>query len=235
MTNEEKGKTEKWVASKRVKHAYGYDSDSKLMRHFGIRGIPHAVLVDAAGTVVWRGHPGQLSDDVVEGALVGALAVPVWDWPEAAAPARTALAEGRYADALDLAKKLGDGGAPIAKGIQGMVDGRMASLRAAAGSGDVLRTFGLAKSAKMDFAGLPVAEEAARILKKIEDDPDSAGIMEGQKALAQIGTQNPRTRKDAERLIARLESLARAHPDTIVSQGAQEMILQLRGMSRRLR
>jgi hypothetical protein len=39
---------------------------------YGVRGIPHSVLIDPRGQVVWRGHPGSLSDGKVKDALKGA-------------------------------------------------------------------------------------------------------------------------------------------------------------------
>ena len=42
------------------KNPDAYDPDARLHEYFGVHGIPHAILVDAAGTVVWRGHPARL-------------------------------------------------------------------------------------------------------------------------------------------------------------------------------
>lgn len=39
---------------------------------WGVRGIPDAFLIDPEGKVLWRGHPGQLDDKLVEQALANA-------------------------------------------------------------------------------------------------------------------------------------------------------------------
>jgi cytochrome c biogenesis protein CcmG, thiol:disulfide interchange protein DsbE len=38
------------------------DRNGKLNKHFGVQGIPHALLVDKTGKVVWEGHPAGLKD-----------------------------------------------------------------------------------------------------------------------------------------------------------------------------
>jgi len=48
--------------------------DGSAAKAFGIQGIPHAVLVDPNGVIVWAGHPAQLGQQTVENALAGARA-----------------------------------------------------------------------------------------------------------------------------------------------------------------
>jgi hypothetical protein len=45
---------------------------SRTNSFYGVKGIPHAVLIDPEGAVVWRGHPGGLSSGKVKEALKGA-------------------------------------------------------------------------------------------------------------------------------------------------------------------
>src|SRR5262245_44923612 len=77
VTDEGESDTVKWIAAKKVKYAYAYDKGGKLKRFFGVQGIPHAVLVDATGTVVWDGHPASLDPATIEKALGGALPKPM--------------------------------------------------------------------------------------------------------------------------------------------------------------
>jgi thiol-disulfide isomerase/thioredoxin len=42
------------------------DRNGKLNKEFGIQGIPHAMLVDKSGKIVWEGHPMSLKDADVE-------------------------------------------------------------------------------------------------------------------------------------------------------------------------
>ena len=104
VTGEGKGDTEKWVESKGAEYPYGYDKGGKIRSYFGVTGIPHAVLIDPTGTIVWRGNPGGLSNATIEASLGGALAEPLWKWPDAAKKVRQALqACINHSQVLDLA------------------------------------------------------------------------------------------------------------------------------------
>ena len=106
LTSEGAADTEKWVKDKGVTYPYAYDKGGKLSNWFGVSGIPHAVLLDSNGTVVWKGHPASLPMETLEAALSTALTVPLYDWSGAAKAARAFLQKGQYAKALAAAQKL---------------------------------------------------------------------------------------------------------------------------------
>ncbi len=64
LTDEPKSKVEPFAGQMGMTYAVGCGSQSKGV--YGVRGIPHAFVVDVAGKVVWRGHPG---DSGLEGAI----------------------------------------------------------------------------------------------------------------------------------------------------------------------
>jgi len=39
-----------------------------LVQKYGVNGIPHAFLIGKDGKLIWRGHPMQLTDAILEGA-----------------------------------------------------------------------------------------------------------------------------------------------------------------------
>ena len=39
---------------------------------WGVSGFPSATLVNGRGVIVWEGHPGALTPEIIESALVGA-------------------------------------------------------------------------------------------------------------------------------------------------------------------
>ena len=57
LTDETKTKVEPFAAEMGMTYAVGCGSRSKSA--YGVRGIPHAFVVDVAGKVVWRGHPAS--------------------------------------------------------------------------------------------------------------------------------------------------------------------------------
>ena len=60
VTNEKRDVVEKFL--KKTKMDYFPALDANLGRTFGVTGIPHAVLVDKTGKIVWEGHPATLTD-----------------------------------------------------------------------------------------------------------------------------------------------------------------------------
>lgn len=45
------------------------DPGGSLGRQLGVRGIPHAFLVDRMGRIVWRGHPLNLPEEEIQKVL----------------------------------------------------------------------------------------------------------------------------------------------------------------------
>lgn len=66
VTNEDAGTVEAFRKSVPMKYSVATDASGGLARHFGVRGIPHAVLVDAQGVVRWTGHPMALNEALIQ-------------------------------------------------------------------------------------------------------------------------------------------------------------------------
>ena len=50
-----------------IEYYSAIDTQARLMRHFEINSIPHAVVIDPAGKVAWKGHPGYLDAQLLRG------------------------------------------------------------------------------------------------------------------------------------------------------------------------
>ncbi|MEM6822834.1 MAG: TlpA disulfide reductase family protein [Verrucomicrobiota bacterium] len=48
-----------------VKYPMSIDSNGKLQKRFGVNSIPHALLVNSAGKIVWEGSPSKLTNEVI--------------------------------------------------------------------------------------------------------------------------------------------------------------------------
>ena len=237
MTDEAKGVTEKWVKAKGVKYAYAYDKGGKLARRFGVRGIPHSILVGPSGTILWRGHPGMLDHEQVEAALVGALTRPVYEWPGEASSVKNAFVHGKYAKALELAQALKADELGIAKSIQALITQQTAAMKSAYEAQSYARALALAEENADGFKGLPEAAEAEALIAKIKADPELKVIVKGQQKLAELrrGMSTMRRQKDADKLISAAEKLARKYDGTIVQTQARELVDECRKKRRKLR
>lgn len=47
-------------------YAVATDTGGRLNEKMGIKGIPHAFLVNKDGTIVWEGHPGSMPESEIE-------------------------------------------------------------------------------------------------------------------------------------------------------------------------
>lgn len=70
LSDESAGVVEPYVEERGLSLRIGVDSRTNSL--YGVTGIPHSVLIDPEGQVVWRGHPGSLSNGKVKDALKGA-------------------------------------------------------------------------------------------------------------------------------------------------------------------
>ncbi len=235
LTSEAKDKTEKWIAEKGARYGYGYDEGRKLMDSLGLGFYPSAVLLDPSGTLVWKGNPAALGPELLEQALVGALPLPLWEWPEEAAAVKEAYVQRQLSQALRRARGLGDTGKPLALILEELIRGRGEALRRAHGAGDYLETLALAEACEQELAGLPEAEEAARLRAAIARDAEAQRILEGQRSLAKLAAEagGMRRKKDAEALIPAVQKLVLQYPGTIVETRGRELVARLQEAVRR--
>ena len=64
-------------------YSLALDPSARMQRHFGVRGIPHCVVISPDGKVRWQGHPsgldsGKLGAIVKAGRGAGAAFEPYW-------------------------------------------------------------------------------------------------------------------------------------------------------------
>lgn len=226
MTDEGKGDTEKWIAAKGAKFAYGYDKGGKMSTFFGVTGIPHAVLIDASGTVVWRGNPGGLTNEIVEQHLAGALPTPIWEWPDSAKKVRTALQKRQFAKAIEEARALGEEGASITGALETMVKGKVAALKAAADSADWLTVEEGGKELVKELSGLAEAEEAEALLDRLKGDKAAQAVAGAQKEIRKL--MSGRIKKgDIPRIEKKLADIAGEFPNTGASRDAARALASL--------
>jgi len=66
VTDEETSVVEPFMQKIPMNYSVAIDAKGKLGTGFGIEGIPHALLVNKAGKIVWEGHPMELTDADIE-------------------------------------------------------------------------------------------------------------------------------------------------------------------------
>ncbi len=235
MTDEGKGETEKWIAAKGAKYAYGYDKGGKLSRYFGVSGIPHVVLIDATGVVLYNGGAGGASEELLRKATAGALPKPLWEWTAAAKSVKSALLKQQFKAAIDEAAKLGepDGGPAIKSAVEGMVKAKVELMNATYKKGDFLGAEVAAKSLQKDLAGLPEQAEAVKTAADIEANTAAEPVLKNQRLIAKIREKAPTKRKEVEAAIEDLTKIRKNASGTFAAEEADALALQLRAMLNR--
>jgi len=224
---EDKEKTEAWITKRRAKYAWGYDPDGSLMATLNIRSIPHAVLLDANRNIVWRGHPGALTDEHIATAVKGALATPLWE-NEGASEVRSALAARRYGTAMAAAQKLGEehDGPRLTEFLKKHVENRMRAISSAREMGDYLGAQEMAETAARELAGLPEAVAAAEVVAELAKDEEAQAVIQAQLEFRRVmnALLDVATRAEAEPHLQELMRLAREHEGTIVEKRIRALL-----------
>ena len=229
MTSEGKSDTDKWAATKHAKYAYAYDKGGKLSSFFGVSGIPHAALIDASGTIVWTGHPGELSESLIDKAITGALTKPLWEWAPSAKDVKNALLKHSYKSALDGAAKLAatDDGPAIVKAIEGMVQGRIDGMKADYSKGNFLGAEDAATALQKDLEGLPGKDDAVKMLADVKANKEAVPVLKAQKQIAKLRAAGLSKSKEIDAAIEDLKKIAKDVPGTYAATEASAFVVAL--------
>lgn len=168
---------------------------------YGVRGIPHSVLVDPQGKVAWSGSPYSISKGAIKDALKGAkkgarsfLAVPV-DEPPAGrlAPHAKAMEQGNPGKALapllafaSDAKATDEeksGAAALVAAIEEHVALLNRQAEALVKSRDVLRALAVFDALAKEFGAAPPGEAGKKRAAELRADPAIKKEIAGAEAL----------------------------------------------------
>jgi cytochrome c biogenesis protein CcmG, thiol:disulfide interchange protein DsbE len=69
VTDEDRPTVDAFLKKMEMNYTVAIDADGALGNSFGIKGIPHALLVDKTGKIVWEGHPLALQESDIEALL----------------------------------------------------------------------------------------------------------------------------------------------------------------------
>jgi uncharacterized protein YqgV (UPF0045/DUF77 family) len=229
VTDEGVKDTEGFVKSTGMTYAYAYDKGGKLKGWAGVAGIPHAILLDAGGKVVWEGHPGSLPEDAIKKAVTGAVSKPMWEWPASTKDVRAALQKHAYAEALAKLAKLGDGGdlAPIKAAIQGMVTSRVGAMKGSFAEGDLYAANEDATELVKALEGLPEKADAEKVLADIKADKDADKVLKAQKKLAEILDKKLKKR-EFDAAIADVQKIEKEFAGGFVAKQAGVLVIELK-------
>jgi hypothetical protein len=234
VTDEPKKDTDDFVEKTGAKYAYAYDKGGKLKARFGVSGIPHALLVDPSGKVVWAGHPASLNAKVIEQHLTGALTKPMWEWSASAKDAKAALQKRKYADALAAAAKIPEAeqGPAIRDAIQNVVKSRVEAAKAALTAGDFLSAQESGAELTKELEGLPEKADADKVVADVKANKDADKVLRAQKTIRDLKGQKLSKKKDLEKAMTDLKKIQKDLSGTYAGKEAEEFLIELQARKR---
>lgn len=237
VTDEGKSLTEDWIEAQRARYGYAYDKSGQAKRFFGVRGIPHAILVDPTGRIVWRGHPAKLDRALLEPYLEGAIAVPVWDLPKSARDVRKALEKRKFAAALEAATEMGEEGAGLRESLATLIANRLERLEEAFAAGDFRTALMLADRMSEELAGLEAGTRATEIAKGIGSDKQAKAVLKAQEQVAEMRAEmrEVEKKKEADRLVTKLEKIEAECDGSMAATQARALREEILTLRRKLK
>lgn len=232
MTDEAKSPTEKFVEETRAGFAYAYDKKGELMKRLGVRGFPSAYLIDAAGTIVWEGHPMSLNAATIEKSLGGAFANPLWEGSKQTAKARKAILKREFDKAFgELGKLQDDEARELEKALEALVEKRLGAMEARLEKGDYLSAERLADALADELGKHPEVRRVAAVEEALKAKEVKA-LLKLQEKVEDLAAEDFTTGKQVLELIEKLEELAEEAPGTYVAEDARHRANSLRELLR---
>lgn len=69
ITEENNATINQFTKKNPIDYAAGTDRGGKLNKSFAVEGIPHAVIANKDGKIIWEGHPMQIKEKQIEEVL----------------------------------------------------------------------------------------------------------------------------------------------------------------------
>ena len=238
MSNEAKGKLESYIDAKEV--AFPIVSAPEAGGKYGVKGYPTYYLVSAKGEVLAGPQHSKFSDEQIEKALKDVVLFPdvpdkgefksikkLWKKRKLVEVSRslTKILQNESATAEDRAAAQS-----IRKVLDSRIEGALETVKKAPKGPDYYATEKRLKSIVKDFKGMPVAAEAAAILKEFKKDAKIKKEIGASKKLASLRKKYKLTkRSDQKKLKTALSSFLRRYSGTVAADKARTLLGQLMG------
>jgi len=232
VTSESQSNTDPWVEKHGMEYAYAYDKPGALFRGVGATGYPSAILVDASGNIVYLGHPASVTESMIEAALDGALAKPLYEWPKELNGVAKAVRKGDLGAALADLAKLGDAHADVTAAVRGMVKGRVSQVEKARDAGDWLRVETLGKDLVKGLGKLEEAATVQAILDTLDKDKAAKEILKAQQKVAKL-FEGELKKNQFDKVQKDLEKVRDEFKGTAAERDAREGLEKLKALKAR--
>ncbi|KAA0214120.1 hypothetical protein EDM80_07185 [bacterium] len=228
VSDEDAGTIEKFVKDKSIN--YGIIKASNVIKTYGGKGYPSAWVLDVDGKVIWKGHPANLTDAMVE------------DWVKDLAPAKItkevskalrnaveAYNKGEFGKAeTEVDKHLGSDDPAVkadAEFVDGVIEKRRAVGEAKAAkareSGDLPKLATLLEAEAKAFDGSEHGKKCAEEAKTVKASKEYKDCLKAQSELDKLKPKINDMKADKAKRA--LEKIAKDFPGTPAGKEAAEL------------
>ncbi len=226
VTEESAGMTTKWVEKHGMEFAFAYDKTGHFSGKISKGGYPNAALIDATGTLVWRGHPSSLDEETIAKALkTEALSTPLFELNGFEA-VREPLALERYDRVYKAMDDLeaSDERAELFEAIELVIDKRIERVEGFMEVGDYLAVKTKLSDWGKVWKKLPHEERVAALAKGLKDRQVSKILRAQEKVIDLVPDEGRIANKERERIAKQLRKIIEDLPDTAAARDAQEAL-----------
>ena len=198
-------------------------------------GYPTTYGIDVDGKVIWRGHPQNVNDALVQGWLKDMRKPRIpRKLPDALAGAVAAYDGGRYGAALEAAEKaqkdknkdVQEGAAYLLNLLQGRMEMHKARAQGQRTRNELDRLVELLEGDATDFEGTDYAKDCGKEAKKLKDSKAYKDVIAAAKDLAELKPKLANMKpKDAKKA---LEGIARKYEETPAGKEASELLKSIK-------
>ena len=238
LSDEETSLVEPYVDQLDLPFLVGAGSTSN--KAYGVEGIPHSVLIDPQGILVWEGHPGELSKADLKKALKGAkrpkvdhLSVRIeGDVDKRVEKARDLAADGELASAMkEVGSVLADGksdeGAKkSAAALESAIDAHAKLLAGQAEqllkAREVQRAITVLTDLSREFASSEVGAAAKKRLEAVNSDEKLKAELDASKAFDRLKDQIRPLKQDKKK--PKIEEFVKKYQGTRAADRAANLL-----------
>jgi len=242
LSNEDDAKVEPYIDQHGLQSLVVV-AGSKSSSDYGVRGIPHSVLIDPEGKVAWRGHPGSLSSGKVKKLLKGAKKRPKdafmsvrTELDSASLSSAVKAAEaGKLSKALSNARTLAANPAATddekkdADALIGEIESHVEFLRKQAGQfierRDMLKAVLVLDSLADELKDSELGSEAAKAKQAILDDDTLKRELDAAEALARA--DDSAAKRGRKKAAKKYEKVAKDFKGTKAAEKARMVLRNL--------
>lgn len=209
ISNEAKSTLEKFVKDKRVTYRVGVDEGGDVWGAYQGSGVPRSWLIDPDGIIVWKGHPGNLDESMLQEPLRKAQEAKLRDVVPALASAKVDIEKKKLGDAWGKAQKvLANDKAPeadradaqyLVEEVKKRAEAALAAAEQLASSRQYPKAIQKLKDVAAQLKGTEWEKAATEKRKALEADPEAKRELEAQAVLDKLIAQEKALKKDKDR------------------------------------